>query len=120
MVVLWIDGALPLGIVAPFAFLMLRAPAGKLPRRLPHFHANLSGMLPELPRALKSDFATGPSEEISQSGAACATAESTPAGATRVDHHCQVCPTCGRVLTGHRCKLVCTYCGYYMSCADYY
>ncbi len=77
-------------------------------------------MLPELPRALKTDFASDLAAEISQSGVAWAAVESTPAGATRVDHHCQVCPTCGHLLTGHRCKLVCGHCGYYMSCADYY
>ncbi|MGA2571462.1 MAG: hypothetical protein ABSF23_13165 [Terracidiphilus sp.] len=37
-----------------------------------------------------------------------------------IEHHSQVCPTCGYRLTGHRCKLVCTRCGYYLSCADYY
>jgi hypothetical protein len=69
-------------------------------------------MLPEMPRALQS----GMSDEILQS--ACAL-ESYPDEAP-VDHHCQICPTCGHRLTGHRCKLVCTQCGYYLSCADYY
>jgi len=36
------------------------------------------------------------------------------------EHHSNVCPNCGERLTGHRCKLVCGACGYYMSCADYY
>jgi hypothetical protein len=38
----------------------------------------------------------------------------------QIDHHCQICPTCSHRLTGHHCKLICTNCGYYLSCADYY
>jgi len=64
-------------------------------------------MLPQLPTALNPDF-----DELS-------TSEMEPA-ACAVDHHCQICPTCGSRLHGHRCKLVCTQCGYYLSCADYY
>jgi NADH pyrophosphatase NudC (nudix superfamily) len=72
-------------------------------------------MLPERPRALNSDFPAPSAAEISQSGVPSAAEEALP-----VDHHCQICPTCGHRLTGHHCKLVCTYCGYYLSCADYY
>jgi len=84
-------------------------------RRRPSFHANLSGMLPQAPRIVNSESGDQSAPEISQSGAAGAANETQP-----VEHHSQVCPTCGHQLTGHRCKLVCTECGYYMSCADYY
>ena len=30
------------------------------------------------------------------------------------------CPVCSQRLESLRCKLVCSVCGYYMSCADYY
>ena len=83
--------------------------------RRPHFHANLSGMLPERPHVLNSTFDADSAAEISQSGAPGPAEETTP-----VEHHCQVCPTCGHRLIGQRCKLVCTHCGYYLSCADYY
>ncbi len=76
-------------------------------------------MLPERPRALNSDFPADSAAEISQSGVPGAPQETLPADAP-IDHHCQVCPTCGHRLTGRHCKLVCTHCGYYMSCADYY
>ena len=66
-------------------------------------------MLPQRPHA----FDAGLEAEVSHPDAA---ALAGPA----VDHHCQICPNCAHRLTGHRCKLVCAECGYYMSCADYY
>jgi hypothetical protein len=65
-------------------------------------------MLPQRPAALDPDFAADFSRK-----AACSVEDP-------VDHHCQICPTCSARLTGHGCKLVCTQCGYYLSCADYY
>jgi hypothetical protein len=90
---------------------MLEAPAGMPRGRLALLHVNLSCMLPHRPQAFDPDFAP----DVSQSGAARPDAEEAP-----VEHHCQVCPTCGHRLTGHHCKLVCTCCGYYLSCSDYY
>ena len=67
-------------------------------------------MLPHRPRALDQEF----DPEIALNSAPA------PAICQTVDHPSQVCPTCSHRLSGHRCKLVCAQCGYYMSCADYY
>jgi hypothetical protein len=75
-------------------------------------------MLPHLPQALNPDFAPEIDADFAadiSSASACALPTDQP-----VEHHCQLCPTCSHRLTGHRCKLVCTNCGYYLSCADYY
>jgi len=77
-------------------------------------------MLPQLPYSLNSGFPVDSAAEISQSGAICAAGDDLRAEALPVDHHCQVCPNCSHRLTGHHCKLICTHCGYYLSCADYY
>jgi len=79
-----------------------------MPETQATFHANLFTMLPERPTALGPDFAA----ENSRHG------QATPA--SQPTHHQQICPNCGQTLTGHHCKLVCTRCGYYLSCADYY
>jgi len=66
-------------------------------------------MLPHRPSALDPDFTVDFSHR-----------EPVANTAKAVEHHCQVCPTCSHQLSGHHCKLVCTQCGYYLSCADYY
>jgi len=70
-------------------------------------------MLPHRPRAL--DAASGVEFAVNVSRDETAACDTSPA-----EHHSQICPTCSHRLTGHRCKLICTECGYYLSCADYY
>jgi ribosomal protein S27AE len=72
-------------------------------------------MLPELPSALKVENAA----EISHGEAGAGHGRQTQA-TLPIDHHCQICPNCSERLAGHHCKLVCTRCGYYLSCADYF
>jgi len=47
------------------------------------------------------------------------TASHVSAAATHEDAS-RFCPVCSQRLESRRCKLICSVCGYYMSCADYY
>lgn len=40
--------------------------------------------------------------------------------ALRNEDPSRYCPVCSQRLESRRCKLICSVCGYYMSCADYY
>jgi len=76
-------------------------------------------MLPHRPHAFDAALDT----EISHPGMIAGPGLSSglaSSEAARVDHHSQICPNCAHRLTGHHCKLVCTQCGYYLSCADYF
>jgi hypothetical protein len=49
-----------------------------------------------------------------------ATTAAEPAGSGQQEDASRYCPVCSQRLESRRCKLVCSACGYYMSCADYY
>jgi hypothetical protein len=92
------------------------------------FYANLSGMFEK--KAKSDDFkspsvtaaASSPGDAPTTGEELCLANALADGGleAAGVDHHCRICPTCGYQLISRRCKLICTQCGYYLSCADYY
>ena len=44
----------------------------------------------------------------------------SPSLAARIEDPSWYCPVCSQRLESRHCRLICSACGYYMSCADYY
>ena len=68
----------------------------------------------------KQEIAPGASRGavVAESPAGTLAAGTAAAGAQ--DDPSRYCPVCSQRLESRRCKLICSVCGYYMSCADYY
>jgi hypothetical protein len=58
-----------------------------------------------------------PAEAAAQSAAALQNGGSPVASSEDPSRYC---PVCSQRLESRRCKLICSACGYYMSCSDYY
>jgi hypothetical protein len=75
---------------------------------------------PAVERAAKQEFAqvqADPLQAAADSDAPAQDGQNPGAGAEDPSRYC---PVCSRRLESRRCKLICSVCGYYMSCADYY
>lgn len=58
-----------------------------------------------------------PEQAAAQSAASLQDAQGFVA---RTEDPSRYCPVCSHRLESRRCKLICSVCGYYMSCSDYY
>lgn len=58
-----------------------------------------------------------PAQAAAQSVASSQDGQSTVAP---TEDPSRYCPVCSQPLESRRCKLICSVCGYYMSCSDYY
>jgi len=61
----------------------------------------------------------GEGERAVQASAGKAGAQHSRAGRPGEPHASSFCPACSAQLEPRRCKLICSRCGYYMSCSDY-
>jgi hypothetical protein len=92
---------------------------GSLPIPYPLF-APLCYNHPAVERAAKWQQAqvhTEPAEAAAQSAASSQDGQCIVAP---TEDPSRYCPVCSQRLESRRCKLICSVCGYYMSCADYY
>jgi len=92
-----------------------------------------TSVYPESPRVRRKPGAAVSTESASGREEASATSTNDPVG-NAANHAVdpggvwpaphedasRYCPVCSQRLLSRRCKLICTVCGYYMSCADYY
>src|SRR5260370_35455450 len=75
---------------------------------------------PAAERAAKQEPAQVRSEPAQAAAQSSAPLQSIPSPVARTEDPSRYCPVCSQPLESRRCKLICSVCGYYMSCSDYY
>jgi len=71
-------------------------------------------------RAAKWQQAQVPAEPAQAAAQSAASLQDAQDPVARTEDPSRYCPVCSQRLESRRCKLICSVCGYYMSCADYY
>lgn len=71
-------------------------------------------------RAPKQVLAQAHDEPVQSASQPAAPSQGGPTQAARTEDASRYCPVCSQRLESRRCKLICSVCGYYMSCSDYY
>jgi hypothetical protein len=61
-----------------------------------------------------------PGGEVLDVGAKVPTPDSLSNARTKDEDASLFCPVCSERLTPRKCKMICSVCGYYMSCSDFY
>ena len=106
---------LPLESAVPGAQPVPRAPSPKL------FPCNaMCYNRPAVERTAKWELARVQAESAQAAAQSAASLQHGQSPAARTEDPSRYCPVCSQRLQSRRCKLICSVCGYYMSCADYY
>jgi hypothetical protein len=71
-------------------------------------------------RAAKPELARDQSELAVAAARSAASLQGGQRPVVCTEDPSRFCPVCSQRLESRRCKLICSVCGYYMSCADYY
>ena len=75
---------------------------------------------PAVERTAKWELARVQAESAQAAAQSAASLQHGQSPAARTEDPSRYCPVCSQRLQSRRCKLICSVCGYYMSCADYY
>ncbi len=75
---------------------------------------------PAVEYAAKSELADLQAEPAKTAAQSVSPLQSGQGPVARTEDPSRYCPVCSQRLESRRCKLICSVCGYYMSCADYY
>lgn len=75
---------------------------------------------PAVERAAKSELVQAQAHPAQAAPQFAAPLRGGQSPVARSEDPSRYCPVCSQRLESRRCKLICSVCGYYMSCADYY